>query len=392
MEKNITNFQTGSYMVKLIRSVFRDEEPEAIPEGISIKKLYKMAKMHNVDYIVYEAVKRIPGIDLGEYEVKWQERSVQCAMQGIVQRAERDKLYKALPKAGVRILPLKGCLIKEMYPRTEFRQMADLDILIDAENAELVKQVMEEQGYKTKVFDVSNHDAYMKEPWCYVEIHRSLFTEKNKNAAKYENMWERAYEDPVSGGIYHLNWDDFYIYMLEHFAKHFYQSGSGIRSIMDIYVFLKEKGDELHKDYLEKTLKELNLWKFKEEMEQIAEDWFVKGVIGNHKKAEERILESGAYGTEVFEYMHIMNDMEEQCHSKLMARIVYIGRMIFLNYDGMCMLYPIVGKLPFLLPVFWIYRIIHVILHKQDKIKAIAKKLYRMERENRLWNKKNGQQ
>lgn len=392
MEKYIKEYQTGSYLIHLIRSVLHETEPKPLPEGISIEKLYKMAKMHNVDYIAYEGVKKFPEISHDEYGKKWQERSVQCAMQGVIQRAERDKLYKVLPKAGVRILPLKGCLIKEMYPRTEYRQMADLDILIDIENAQTTRQVMEAQGYETEVFDVSNHDGYMKKPWCHVEIHRSLFTEKNKNAAKYENMWEHAFEEPASSGIYYLNWDDFYIYMLEHFAKHFRQSGSGIRSVMDIYVFLKEKGAELHEDYLEKKLKEQNLWEFKEEMEQIAEDWFVKGVIGNHKKAESRILESGAYGTELFEYMHLMKDMEEQCHSKIMARVIYVGKMIFLNYDGMCILYPVLKKVPFLLPFFWIYRIIKVILHKQGKIKAIAQKMYRMEQENRSWKKKNGQQ
>lgn len=385
------DFQTGSYLIHLLRSVLCGEEPKPIPEEVSVKELYQMAKMHNVDYIAYEGVKKIPGADLGEYEKKWQERSVQCALQGVIQKAERNRLYQQLPEAGVKILPLKGCLIKEMYPKPEFRQMADLDILIEKDQAETARQVMEANGYETEVFGVSNHDAYMKQPWCHVEIHRSLFTEKNKNAEEYEHLWERAYEDPEIPGVYRLTWNDFYIYMLEHFAKHFYQSGSGIRSIMDIYVFLKEKKKELQEETLEQKLKELDLWNFKEEMEQIAEDWFEKGIVGNHQRTEKRILESGAYGTELFEYMHIMHEMEEKCHSKFIARVIYIGKMIFLNYDGMCILYPILERLPFLLPIFWIIRIIKVIFRKQDKIKAISKKMYRMEREKRSW-KKNGQQ
>lgn len=387
MEKKEQEFQTGSYLIKLIRSVLLDCKPELPPEGVSVKNLYQMAKKHNVDYIAYEGIKKIPEIDLGEYAVKWQERSVQCAMQGVIQRAERDRLYQILPKAGIRILPLKGCLIKEMYPRSEFRQMADLDILIDTENAEKVREVMEAQGYETEKFDTSNHDCYMKKPWCHVEMHRSLFLEKNKNAAKYKNMWEKSCEEVPGSGIYQLNWEDFYIYMLEHFAKHYHQSGSGIRSIMDIYIFLKEKGAELNQDSLNRTLKELNLWEFKEEMEQIAENWFEKGVIGKNQATEARIISSAAYGTETFAYIGTMKELEKKYHSPILARISYIGNMVFWNYEGMCILYPILEKIPLLLPFFWIHRIIKIIIFKQDKIKALWNKIGRLERESAAWKK-----
>lgn len=234
--------RTGYYLIELIRAALTDTEPGPMPEGVTPKGLYQMAKKHSVDCIAYSGAVKIPGEGIDDFKEKWNQRSMQCAMQGIVQLAERSKLYKAFSDAGIRILPLKGCLIKEMYPRQEYRQMADLDILIDDKNAAAVKKIMEDLGYEsTGEFGTWNHDEYLKKPWCNVEIHRDMLPQKIQNAKKYKDIWERTYEEEPGSGIYKLIWDDFYIYMLEHFAKHFREGGSGIRSIMDIYVFYRIK-------------------------------------------------------------------------------------------------------------------------------------------------------
>lgn len=75
-------------------------------------------------------------------------------------------------------------------------------------------------------------------------------------------------------GVYHMNWDDYYLFLMEHFAKHFNESGSGIRFVLDIYIFLEAKKKELHPEYLKKKQKELGLEEFCREMEEIAYRWF----------------------------------------------------------------------------------------------------------------------
>lgn len=363
---------TGHYLIDLLRAVLKNEKPGAIPQGITMEDVYQMAKKHSVDCIAYAGLSKILEKDLAELDKKWKNRSMQCAMQGVIQFAERDKLYRLFSEAGIRILPLKGCLLKEIYPYKEFRQMADLDILVDEENALAAKDIMETAGYNpVGHFGYNNHDEYEKKPWCSVEIHRELFPKRVKNADKYKDVWERAYEEKVGSGIYRLTWDDFYICMLEHFAKHLYGSGSGIRSVMDVHVFLKYKGQELDRKYLKKQLKELELWEFKELAEQLAENWFEKGITGAFNEIEELIITSGSYGTkEQFDRVKI-DKLCRKYHSKLLARVVFVGQCVFLRYEKMCLLYPFLKKYAVFMPFCWLHRILLTIVKKRHKIKAL---------------------
>ena len=45
--------------------------------------------------------------------------------------------------------------------------------------------------------------------------------------------------------------------------------------------------------------------------------------------------------------------------------------MIFLPYKGMCAKYPILKKMPFLLPFMWIIRIFTVLLFKRKRLEAL---------------------
>lgn len=376
-KKQQCRMETGYYIIELIRAVLKEEEKiPNLPKGITPKDIYYMAKIHNVDCIVYRGLSEFLEKNPDEYAQKWKQRNLQCAMQGVVQLAERERLYQMFTNAGIRILPLKGCLMKEMYPKQEYRQMADLDILIDLENAARVKEMMIKSGYEDESEHAAkHHDEYIKKPWCNVEIHKSMLPKKHQNAQKYDNIWERAYEEQPGSGIYRLSWDDFYIYMIDHFAKHFFLSGSGIRSVMDIFVFLEKKGSELHPEYLEEQFKKRDLWEFKETVEQIAKAWFEEGNVKVFEETEARIILSGAYGTVELHQMIHMENLAQKYKSKRLARLAHMGEMVFLEYDGMCSLYPVLKKHAYLLPFCWVHRIFKVIFKKQNRIQEELEKL-----------------
>jgi len=69
-------------------------------------------------------------------------------------------LYKIL------YIPLKGCLVKEMYPKPEYREMSDLDILVKRGDAAKLKPVMESLGYQCERFGFEKDDSYTKNHLC----------------------------------------------------------------------------------------------------------------------------------------------------------------------------------------------------------------------------------
>ena len=192
--------QAGRYIVELVSAVLAGREPDAKPEDLPVKAIYRMAKLHNLDCIVYDGMKRIAGEADADLMEEWANRNTICAAQGIMQQREAKKLAKELPARGIRVLPLKGSILKEIYPQARYRQMADVDILIDRKNMEKAHNVMKELGYQYKGGDSEDTvDKYYKPPCVSIEIHSHLMHYHAENHKKYLDIWERCMEE---NGVY----------------------------------------------------------------------------------------------------------------------------------------------------------------------------------------------
>lgn len=104
--------QAGRYIVELVSALLAGREPDAKPEDLPVKAIYRMAKLHNLDCIVYDGMKRIAGEADADLMEEWANRNTICAAQGIMQQREAKKLVKELPARGIRVLPLKGSIYR----------------------------------------------------------------------------------------------------------------------------------------------------------------------------------------------------------------------------------------------------------------------------------------
>ena len=181
----------AKYLIELIRSVLEERKPQPKPEQISMKCLFLTAKKHNLACMAYDAAKQIAGKEDKEVMETWQTASRSCEIMNVVQKNEGKKLLVKLTDEQIRVLPMKGWIMKQFYPKPEYRQMGDLDFLIDSENRKPVREIMTDLGYgfvKNECEDTV--DVYQKNPWMHVEIHNRMIPYKNKK--RYENIWERC--------------------------------------------------------------------------------------------------------------------------------------------------------------------------------------------------------
>ena len=140
--------------------------------------------------------------------------------------------------------------MKEYYPKYGMREMSDHDILFDASRAEDVRTMMERLGFRAEHFGTGNHDCYYKKPVLNFEMHRALFgpDHDEKLYAYYKDTKNRLIGD---GWEKHFSPEDFYPYMTAHEYKHYSVSGTGLRSLLDTYVYLKK--EQLDMDYVTAT-------------------------------------------------------------------------------------------------------------------------------------------
>lgn len=187
--------------------------------------------------------------------------------------------------------------------------------------------------------------------------------------AYYDNIWERLELEPGMSYIYRLKWEDFYIFMIAHLAKHFQSGGSGIRSVIDVQQFLDKMEEKLDWKYIDEELRKIELTQFEQHMKNLTAIWF-----GGEKETEfyaqlrEFIQNSGIYGT--LENLGVQRAVRA-------GRKGWKGKMqmwlnvIFLPYKEMKMQYPYLLKCPVLLPIAWIQRFFRIIFLRRKKAKRI---------------------
>ncbi len=364
-------YAAGSYLVKLLSAVLHEEEAPPLPESLNWQLIYDMAKMHSVETMAFYGAEPFIRDDAELYQ-NWKKSRDANIAQSLHQIEARKEVFQALHEAGIRFLPLKGYEMKCLYPRPEFRQMADIDVLIDPENTSRARDIMISLGYRQKEA-LPHHAEYFRPPFVTVEVHRQMLLVGESRQVYYDNIWDRALIDEENPGGYKLSPEDFYIYQIAHFEKHYSLMGSGIRSALDIYVYLNKFRTILNRGYIKEEFQKLNIYNFGTKMEYLSQFWFskqqpdIKISKDELNEIQKNIFLSGVYGSLEFSRFKKMSNLHIEKGFK--QTFHYFWTRIFTRKKDFKNSYPFLRKYPFLLPFCWFHRLIYVLLHKKQSIK-----------------------
>ena len=183
--------------------------------------------------------------------------------------------------------------------------------------------------------------------------------------------------------------EDFYVYILSHAAHHFESAGTGMKTIVDHFYLMKKLKPVCDSQTLKNALSETGLEVFAGRMDALVENWF--GATLPDEDMEELtdyIILSGVFGTQTNYYLSgiIRGEYTEKKSSYFLTRI-------FLPFKLMKKRYPILHKMPFLLPLMWLVRIFSAI-GKGEKFSQEAKNISSVDEQEKdkqiAFLKKNG--
>ena len=259
-----------------------------------------------------------------------------------------------LQEASIWYMPIKGAVLKDMYPKYGMREFSDYDILFDANYAEKVKEIMEGLDFESKHFGSSHHDCYYKNSVLNFEMHRALFgpTHEEKLYEYYQDMKMRLIGD---GYEKHFSPEDFYLYMIAHEYKHYSGGGTGLRSLLDTYVYLSKTS--LNMDYVTGEAEKLGIREFEEKNRSLSQHLFSGETLTDaDQEMLDYILSSGTYGT-------ITHRVENKMRKKGWSKIRYALDRFFVpvsrknkDYAAYAGQYPFFYKHKILLPILPFYR------------------------------------
>ena len=361
--------KTSEILIYLMACSLQGTKPEgALLANIDMEALLRLAKAHSVSAMVCMALEQT---DVFQHaaettRLKWLDSKNKAVRKNMLLDAERKTILHELETQGIWYMPLKGSILKDWYPKPGMREMADNDILFDPSGREQVREIFQNRGYKTVSFRKGNHDVYEKAPIYNFEMHVSLFHGTYKELTEqYKNVKERLL--PVDGTAYQFAFtpEDFYVFVLAHAHKHYSSSGTGIRTLADIYIMNQKLGGTMNWEYVDSELRGLGIFSYERESRELAQKLFGIAELpteANLSEAEQQMLAyylgASTYGTIENRTLNKMRKLQPDggaitAHTKrkyLLSRI-FPGREWCEAYA------PTVYKYPVLLPFFWVWRL-----------------------------------
>lgn len=274
-------------------------------ERMQLPYVYRLSCMQELASMAYMALEPTK---LGSERLlaAWCEEKEKAVRNAILQELAEADLEKWLDENGIWYLPLKGVLLKTLYPKVGMRQMLDVDILFDPAYRKTVKKWFAANGYEVEAYEQGHHDLYTKKPALLFEMHVSLYTELHKDgwSAYYENVKDRLL--PTEGHRARLQFsaEDFYVFMISHVYKHYGSKGTGLRALFDVYVCLRAYRESWDGEYVQNQLQALGISDFEMLLRSVSEKLCAAPAESSEALLSERerellgdLLDTGAYGT-----------------------------------------------------------------------------------------------
>lgn len=328
---------------------------KAAPPGgeIDYDALYRFAHEHSIVPLVAYGLKKAdlspPPEQAGRFA---NDLRVAMAMEA-TQEVYLQRLSEAFREQNIKFMPLKGCVMKHLYPQPFLRTMCDLDIQYDTARRDDVNKILLANGFFFE--EASGTDgvnvSYRKPPYLHVEMHGVLM---DADVPLYHEYFGKNFERtvPKNGSEVMYPDEDFFIFMVAHLAKHYFMGGTGLRSVADLWLYLKKK-PELNVRYLYDELKKIELDEFLKIILGAA------GVLFDGKEADETrqavcryLFDSKTYGTTA----HLITRQADSSD-----RGAYLKKRLFPDAEFMAINYPAVKKCKLLLPLFWLIRLVTVV-------------------------------
>lgn len=346
-------------------------------------RLLRMASVHNVLPMVYEAVWPCPAFSAVPEPVRAQCKGevIHMVARQVSSTARFLQLYRALCAGGVEPVVVKGLICRSLYPQPDHRPSSDEDLLVPPDrfaacHALLLQnglRVMNPQTDPDTAFEVSYLDP---RTGFYLEVHKSLF-EPGSGAvgdfnACFEDCFSRAVWQTVEGvSVRTLAPQDHLLYLILHAFKHFIHSGFGIRQICDIILMAEANGPAIDWAELLRRCESLHAAVFAASVFKIGTEhlgfdrtaagypaaWQTIPVDAGPMLRD--ILSGGVYGAADSDRQHSSTITLNAVEAARTGGKSSVLQSVFPARSQLVGRYPVLKKWPVLLPAVWADRLFH---------------------------------
>lgn len=365
----------AKYTIQVLAALINNTTTPMPPAQIDWKAFFDFALKHKVENMMYAALLGMESIVPNEIMTALAQRYSLGIAHEAAQEVSFQELMDKFEKKNIKSIPLKGCILKHLYPMPDYRQSSDIDILIAQEDFHKIAPVMEELAYKEAEDDEFEiHIAYRRPPHVLIEIHKKLVEKNNRTSEYLSDIWKHVLPSDGYSCRFEMDKETTYVYIVAHMAKHIKNGGAGIRLVLDIWVLLKLWENEFDKEKLDEALRAANLYEFNEWAAALARMWFGDQDCEdkNVHILGEYVVDSGIYGNKENGKKIASSAATDGGAAGISYKIRKFCKGVFLPVYAMRGDYPMLNKYKFLLPIMWVHRVFKMLLEGRE---AVSKRL-----------------
>ena len=316
-----------------------DRDPAEFADEKLLGAVCTLAAFHDMVHLVADALGRLSVVPADEKLANALGREQLKA----IFRAERTDsellaVTELFEKEKIEFLPLKGAVIRELYPEKWMRTSCDIDVLVKKEDLARAAEALEKSLEYKKLTEGDHDVGFMSPSGLHFELHFALI-DSGRGLEIFDDVWEHTYAKAEGEYRRYMTDEFFYLFHLVHMAKHVENGGCGIKPLLDL-VFIN-KADSL--------VKKEGFGKFSDAANKLANYWFCGGECDALcAELEKYILRAGVYGN--------VNNAVAVGQVKKGGRTSYLLSRIFLPYDKLKYRYPTLAKHRWLLPFYQVVR------------------------------------
>ena len=354
-------------MAILLRNALNNENIP-LPEGFDWECAARLARVHRLTGLALQGAARC-GVPRSHPVIA--RMTLEFCQQVQYGRGQEKRLQQVLERfaaEGIDHMPVKGAVIKAMYPKPECRTMGDADVLIRQEQYDRIRQTLLDMGME-ELEVTSDYEAAWGDASLKLELHTKLVTKQYKRFYRYYGTGWRLAKKQADSCCYLLSAEDHLVYLVGHFAKHYLEGSICAKDLCDFWVWRKTY-PQMDDAYLRRELKKLKLDSFYENICALLACWFEGS---EPTEAVELITHAafagGVYGELDDSAVHGAMHRHSGDESLGKQKRQWFLRAIFPSSATLEYKYPVLKKWPILLPIFWVYRWYLALFREHDRLK-----------------------
>ena len=340
---------TERLLIALLRAVLCGTQWDTQLTFEQFKSVHRLADTHDLAHLVYVALEQsgtLPPAATPEEQAFLDEAAEQViSVQYRYAKldAEMEHISTVFEREGIDYMPLKGAVLRVMYPEPWMRTSCDIDILVREPDLDRAVTALVAEGFETDGVR-NHHDVLLKCDGVNLELHHNLLERMPQSDAVLCTVWDHT----VNRGHYFVDTPAFFVYHhFAHMAHHVLCGGCGVRTVMDLWLLVHNS--QCSASEVLDLCRKGGLDVFAEQVCTLAEVWFGDGEpIDGTEELARFILRGGVFGSETQRYAS-----SAARHGKRgMAK-----RVIFMPYEDLKHVYPQLDGKPHLTPYYQCCRI-----------------------------------